>query len=350
MSASRLRVVMATPLDQELCDLIVALEPRIDLVWEPSLLPVSRFATDYRGDPDFRRTPDQQHRYESLIDSADALYGIPDLNATALHRTVNANPSLRWVQTMAAGGGGQVKAAALSIDDLQRVRFTTSAGVHGRPLAEFALFGLLAGAKMLPALQAQQRNHDWPARREMHHLAEQTILVLGTGGIGREVIRLLGAFGVRVLATSRQATAIDGVDEVVHPDDLAGVLPEVDGLVVTLPGTDATAGLVGETLLAAIKPGATLVNVGRGSVVDERALLAALGRGQIGYAALDVFEHEPLADSSPLWDLPNVLVSPHTAALTAAEPRLIAELFARNAGHLLDGQPMLNLVDTVEFY
>jgi len=341
---------MATPLDQKLCDHIVALEPRIDLVWEPSLMPTSRFATDYRGDPDFCRTAEQQQRYDDLIDSADALYGIPDLNPAALRRTIEANPRLRWVQTMAAGGGGQVKAAELGRADLQRVTFTTSAGVHGRPLAEFALFGLLAGAKMLPQLLAQQHEHRWPQRQEMRHLADQTILVLGTGGIGRQVIDLLGAFGCTVIATSRRERALDGVNEVVHPDSLGAVLPRVDGIVVTLPGTDATAGLVGEAVFSAIKAGATLVNVGRGTVVDEPALIVALQRGQIGYAALDVFAHEPLPTASPLWDMPNVLVSPHTAALSTAEPRLIAELFARNAGRLLDGRALLNRVDTVEFY
>ena len=341
---------MATPLDQQLCDLIVALEPRIDLVWEPSLLPTRRFATDYRGDPAFARTTAEQQRYEHLIDSAEVLYGIPDLNPAALQRTVAANSRLRWVQTMAAGGGGQVKAAGLSARDLTRVLFTTSAGVHGRPLAEFALFGLLAGAKLLPELQAQQRDHLWSERLQMRHLADQTILVLGTGGIGREVIRLLGAFGCHVIATSRRATTVDGAHEVVHPDNLAQVLPRVDGLVVTLPGTDATTGLVGESVFSALKPGATLVNVGRGSVVDEPALLNALQNAQIGYAALDVVAREPLDAQSPLWNMPNVLISPHSAALSANEPRLIAELFVANAANLLDGHPLLNRVDTVEFY
>ena len=350
MSASRLRVVMATPLDQQLCDHIVALEPRIDLVWEPSLLPTRRFATDYRGDPAFARTPAEQQQYEALIDSADVLYGIPDLNPAALQRTVLANPRLRWVQTMAAGGGGQVKEAGLSLADLNRVMFTTSAGVHGRPLAEFALFGLLAGAKMLPELLAQQRDHLWPERLQMRHLADQTILVLGTGGIGREVICLLGAFGCHVIATSRHATTVAGADEVVHPDNLAAALGRVDGIVVTLPGTDATAGLIGEGVFSALKPGATLVNVGRGTVVDEPALITALQNGQLGYAALDVVAHEPLAAQSALWDLPNVLISPHSAALAANEPRLIAELFAANATNLLDGHPLFNRVDTVEFY
>lgn len=341
---------MATPLNRELCETITEREPRIDLVWEPSLMPTMRFPTDYRGDPAFTRTADQQAQYEAMIDSADVLFGIPDLDPTALARTVRANRRLRWVQTMAAGGGAQVKSARLDAADLQRVTFTTSAGVHGRPLAEFALLGLLAGAKSLPRLLAQQREHRWSERWQMGQLSNQTILVLGLGGIGREVARVLTALGCHIIATSRTETSVPGIAEVVHPDNLDGVLRRVDGLVVTLPGTDATAGLVGESMLAAIKPGATLVNVGRGSVVDEPALISALQSGQIAYAALDVFAQEPLQSTSPLWDMPNVLISPHTAALSDAEERLIVDLFVTNAGNLLDGRALINKVNTIEFY
>ena len=184
----------------------------------------------------------------------------------------------------------------------------------------------------------------------MRQLSEQTILVLGLGGVGREVVRILSMLGCTVIATSRHESSVDGVAEVVHPDRLEDVLGRVDGLVVALPGTDATNGLVGEAVLAALKPGVTVVNVGRGTVIDEPALIAALASGRIGYAALDVFASEPLSPANPLWGMPNVLISPHTAAVRAGESNLIVELFARNAGNLLDGRPLLNIVNTVEFY
>jgi phosphoglycerate dehydrogenase-like enzyme len=136
----------------------------------------------------------------------------------------------------------------------------------------------------------------------------------------------------------------------VHPDELPAVVARVDGIVVTLPGTAATEKLVSAEVLDAVRPGATLVNVGRGTVVDEDALVGALRDGRIGFAALDVFAVEPLDPASPLWDLPNVLISPHNATLTPAEGRRIAELFADNATRLLDGRPLRNVVDTVEFY
>ncbi|WP_262927789.1 NAD(P)-dependent oxidoreductase [Microbacterium sp. NIBRBAC000506063] len=136
----------------------------------------------------------------------------------------------------------------------------------------------------------------------------------------------------------------------VHPDDLAQVLPEVDAVVVTLPGTDATFHLVGTEFFAALRPGATIVNVGRGTVIDEAALLEALESDAVGFAALDVTEVEPLPADSPLWEHPRVLLSPHTAATTRGESRRIAELFAANATRLLDGEELVNVVDTVEFY
>ncbi|MEV1066136.1 D-2-hydroxyacid dehydrogenase [Streptomyces sp. NPDC050263] len=346
----RLRVAVAAPLSEENCARIQELEPRIDLVVDHALLPPMRWPADFAGDPAWQRTPRQQRAYEAALDSADALYGIPDVDPAALARTVRANPRLRWVHTMAAGGGGQVKAAGLRTDELDRVLFTTSAGVHGRPLAEFAVFGVLAAAKDLPRLIRQQRDHEWSGRWTMGQVSRQTVLVLGLGGIGRAVAAALHALGATVIGTSRGNVDVPGVTTVVHPDRITEVAPTVDAVVNTLPGTEATEHLLGKRFFDAVRPGTALVNVGRGTVVDEATLVDALDSGRIGFAALDVFETEPLQVHSPLWDHDRVLVSPHTAALDAAEDRLIAELFAANATHLLDGQSLINRVNTVEFY
>ena len=346
----RLRVAVAAPLSDENCARILALEPRIDLVVDQTLLPPMRWPADFAGDPTWHRTPEQQRAYEAALDSADALYGIPDVDPAALARTVRANPRLRWVHTMAAGGGSQVKAAHLTADELERVLFTTSAGVHGGPLAEFAVFGVLGGAKGLPRLMRGQRDREWSGRRTMGQVSEQTILLLGLGGIGRIVARKLDALGARVIGTSRSGRGVEGVHEVVSLDRIVEVAPTVDAVVNTLPGTSATEHLLDKRFFDALRPGATLVNVGRGSVVDEAALIEALDSGRVGFTALDVFEREPLPVDSPLWDHDHVLVSPHTAALSTAEDRLIAELFATNATRFLDDDSLLNRVDTVEFY
>jgi len=343
-------VVASTPISEELIDCVARAEPRIDFVRDQSLLAPQRFAGDHAGDPSFRRTPEQQQAFDDLVDSAQALYGVPDEQPDALRRTVRNNPGLLWVHTMPAGGGSQVKAAQLTEDELGRISFTTSAGVHAEPLAEYAIFGLLAGAKTLPRLVKQQRDIRWTERWEMGLLSQQRILLLGLGGIGRVVAAKLAALGVTVVGTSRSGTPVPGVDELVHPGDLAGAARDVDGIVVSLPGTAATEGLVDAKVLRAAKPGFTLVSIGRGTVIDERALIDALRDGHVGFAALDVFASEPLADDNPLWTHPNVLISPHTAALNSAEDRIIAELFADNATRYLDGRPLRNRVDTVEFY
>lgn len=350
MTGGRIRVAVAAPLKSQDAEFIQQVEPRIELAYEPDLLPPMRWPADYSGDPHWSRTAEQQAAYEAMLDHADALYGIPDVDSEALARTVRANPGLRWVHTMAAGGGGQVRSAELTTDELERVTFTTSAGVHAGPLAEFAVFGVLAGAKDLGRLRSQQRARTWSGRWTMRQVAEQTVLVLGLGGIGRATVQKLHALGATVIGTSRRQVTTPGTDRVIHPDSIIEVAGTLDAVVNTLPGTDATLHLIGSDFLSALKPGATVVNVGRGTVIDEAALLAALEAGNVGFAALDVFEAEPLEAASPLWERDDVLISPHTAALNDAEERRIAELFAANATRLLDGAPLANTVDTIEFY
>lgn len=348
--SERLRVVVATPLSEEHCALIERLEPRIELIRDQSLYPPMRHPADFSGDPSFRRTPDQQRAFEQMLDSAEVLYGIPDVDSAALKRTAGANSGLRWVHTMAAGGGSQVAAAGLSEEQLRRIAFTTSAGVHGGPLAEFAVFGVMAGAKDLPRLLAQQRDHRWAGRWAMRQVSEMTVLVVGLGGIGREVARKLSGLGATIIGTSRHGRPVEYVDRQIRVEEISATVSQVGAIVLTLPGTAATEKLIGADVLDAVKPGTILVNVGRGTVVDEEALVPALRDGRIGFAALDVFATEPLREDSPLWGEPNILVSPHTAALNAAEDRLIAELFAANATRFLDGQELINKVDTVDFY
>lgn len=348
--ARTLRAVVAVPLPEELCVLIERLEPRIELVRDHSLTKPMRGPADWSGDPLHRRTPEEQQSFDRMVDSADVLFGIPDVEPQALARTVASNPALRWVMTTAAGGGSQVKDAQLPDDALKRIVFTTSAGVHGGPLAEFAIFGVLAGAKRLPRLLKDQAAHRWPARWEMQQLEDMTVLILGLGGIGAESAQRFKALGATVWASSRSGRGTHAVDRMFATDELASALSEADAVIVTLPGTEQTVHMVDRKFLGSMKRGAILVNVGRGTVVDENALLEALDSDQLSFAALDVFESEPLTDSSRLWNHANVLVSPHTAALSFKEEERIARRFAENAGRLLDERELRNIIDTVEFY
>lgn len=341
----KVRVVVATPLAPELCERIAAVDPRVEVLVDQELLPPMRHPADFGGDPSFSRTPEQQARFEELVDSAEVLYGIPDVQPSALARTVAANPGLRWVMTMAAGGGGQVVAAGLPGAALRRIVFTTSAGAHGVPLAEWAIFGLLCGCKELPRLQRQQRAHEWPTRVVGRPIEGSTVLIAGLGGIGKQVAKRCKALGMTTLGVKRRVSEVDDVDEVHALDDLAGIVGRADHIVLTLPGTAQTEKLVDAGLLAKAKPAVTVVNVGRGTVIDEQALVDALRSGQVGFAALDVFAVEPLAADSPLWELDNVLVSPHSGGLDSREDERICEIFCDNLRHYLAGRPLHNVVD-----
>lgn len=342
----RLRVVVATAQTAENIELLRQREPRLDVVFEPELLgpPSDNWMIRHE------RTPEEQVRFESILNTAQALFGVPDHSGAALGRTVAANPALRWVHTIPAGGGQQVKAARLDSDALARIVFTTSAGVHAEPLAEFAVFGVLAGAKLLPYLHSAQIRHEWAPRRAMGLAPDMTVAIVGLGGIGRLTASKLSALGYRVVGVHRHEAEVPGVAQIYPVEMLAKVAATADAIVLALPGTVQTEGMLSREVLAEIKPGASVVNVGRGSTVDEPALIEALSDGRVGFAALDVTAVEPLPSDSPLWDLPNVLISPHTAAITPHEARLITELFAANATAFIDGTPMANLVNTVEFY
>ena len=293
------RVVIEAPLSPELCDRIAAVDPRVEMVVEQELLPPMRHAADFSGDPAWSRTPEQQARYDAMLVAAEVLYGIPDVKPAALARTVAANPKLRWVMTMAAGGGSQVVAADLPADALERIVFTTSAGAHGVPLAELALFGLFCGCKELPRLQRQQRAHEWPTRIVGRPIEGSTVLIAGLGGIGQQVAKRCKALGMTVLGVKRQVSEVENVDEVHALADLEGIVGRADHIVLTLPGTAQTEKLIDAHVLSLAKPGVTVVNVGRGTVIDQNALIDALGSGQVGFAALDVFERAPVeADST----------------------------------------------------
>lgn len=346
-----LTVGIAVPLEAEHVEAIRAVDPSVTVLYEPDLLPPERFPADHSGDPAFRRSPDAEERYWKLVNSADVLYGFPNESAAGFARVVAENPRLRWVQAMAAGAGGAVKASGVSRDDLERVTVTTSAGVHALPLAEFAVMGLLNGLKRTSELAEDQRAKRWPDLRVPTRLASGShVVIAGLGEIGLETARLARALGMTVSGTKRNAAPIEGIDEVATADRLPDLVARADAVVNALPGTPYTEKLIGREVFAAMRPGTILVNVGRGTVVDEDALLEALDKGTIGYACLDVFAVEPLPATSPLWEHPRVLVSPHTSALSSAENRLISERFASNLRKFLAGEPLPHTVDPVHFY
>ena len=346
-------VLIATPLEAELAQRVADLEPRVELLYEPDLLPPARYVGDTSGDPSFRRDRETQRRFDELLARAEVLYGMPRGSGEGLAEALRRGPGVRWVQGRNAGAGEQVaEAARIAPAELRRVAVTTSAGVHAGPLAEFCLLGLLAFVKGLPRLERDRSERSWPELPTPGlELRGRTLVVVGLGAIGREIARLAQAFGMRVLGVRRNPSAdTPGVDGVYPPERLSELAAEANDMVVTIPLTEATRGLVDADTLAALGPGGVFVNVGRGAVVDEAALVARLRDGTLAGAALDVFEREPLPADSPLWTLPNVILSPHGAALVAAEPVRVLELFVDNLERYLAGEPLVNQVDSEAFY
>jgi phosphoglycerate dehydrogenase-like enzyme len=345
-----MRVVVATPLEPELVDRLRGIDDHVAVAFEPTLLPPPRYPGDHRGSEAFRRPADDERRWRALLDSGEVLFGIPGDDSAQLAAAVGRNPRLRWVQATAAGAGEQIAAAALSEEALRRVTFTSSSGVHAGPLAEFCIFGLLAVARELPRMLEDMERRRWH-RRPVGELRGRTLVVLGLGAIGAEVARLGHALGMRVIGVTRSGRSSSAdVEATVGVERLAEVLPQAQALVISLPSTPATRGLLDAEALARLPRGATLVNVGRGDVLDEDALVRALRDGRLAGAALDVFASEPLAHDSPLWTLPNVIVSPHTAALSPRENEHIVELFADNLRRRLRGEPLRNVIDPVRAY
>jgi phosphoglycerate dehydrogenase-like enzyme len=331
------RVVVATPLEPELVERLRAVDERLDVVFDADLLPPPRWASDHIGDPSFARTPEQEARFTELVAGAEIVLGYPREDPAQIAWLVRTAPQLRWVQATFAGAGQQLSAAGLAREEVERIIWTSSVGIHITPLGEWAMFGILALTKDLPRLEADKRARRW-AHYPVDEVRGTTVLIVGFGEIGREVARLAEAFGMNVLSTRRN----DG--------DLDELLPRADSVVVVLPLTEETRGLFDRRRIELMKPGAIFVNIGRGAVVDEDALIDALRSRRLRGAALDVFATEPLPADSPLWELDNVILSPHTAAQSVHENERIVELFADNLRRYLAGEELRSRIRTDLFY
>ena len=335
MSTGPLNVLIASWFDQQHADRIAAVDPRIELLYEPDLLPVPRYVADHHGQKRDLSAAEQA-RWDELVASAEVMLDIDFLDPATLPERA---PNLRWVQMTSAGIGEFMERFGLR---RSHVQFTTAAGVHRGPLTEFVLLGLLYVNREVPYLQREQAAHSW-RRYTVRGLAGQRALVVGLGEIGREVARVLSTLGMDVWGLRRSAgDAPPGVSRVLTRDELREALSHVDALVLAAPMTDDTRGMIGEAELAALPQGAVIVNIGRGGLVDEPALIRALQDGRLGGLVTDVAAREPLPEDSPLWDLPNVLISPHSAATAFQENDRILEIFTGNLRRYLDGRPLHN--------
>ncbi len=285
-------------------------------------------------------------RYVDAAGLVDGLAGAQalflwDFFSTAVADSWPAAADLHWIHVAAAG------VDSLLFDGLVRspITVTNARGTFDRPIAEFVLTSILDHLKGVHLTRDQQRAHGW-RHRETLRAEGRTVLIIGTGPIGRATARLLRAVGFQVRGAGRTARDADPDFGTVQPSaSLVDQVGWADHIVAVAPLTPDTWHLLDAEIFAAMKPAAQVINVGRGPLIDERALLAALAEGRMAAAALDVFATEPLPADHPLWDAPGVVVSPHLSGDVVGWRDTLARQFADNALRWLAGQPLFNVVD-----
>ncbi len=234
--------------------------------------------------------------------------------------------------------------------DTGSVTVTNAAGVASEMMAEYMLGGFLHFTLDVPGLQADKVARRWADQRGMRPLNVRTLLIVGLGHTGAALALRAKAFGMRVIGTRATPRPMPHVDHVGAAADLPDLLPQADFIAICTPLIPATRGLIGAEALAAMKPGVILADVSRGGVVDQTALCAALTSGHVGGATLDVFETEPLPPESPLWEAPNLIISPHCAAVHEGWEAASFSLFLQNLARFQMGTPLVNIVDPARGY
>ena len=258
-----------------------------------------------------------------------------------------AAPHLEWIHALSAGVEKLLFPEIQSADTI----LTNSKGIHGIPVSEHVLAMMLAFSRGLNLSMQQQQARIWK-RVPTNELHEHTLAIIGLGAIGREIAKKAKALGMTVLASKQEMTTELFVDKLypADSDSMLDMLAQADFVVIALPLTEDTENLIGLKQFSVMKPSAYLFNIARGAIINEADLVTALEQKLIRGAGLDVFAHEPLPESSPLWAMSNVIITPHVAALSPAYLDRAIKLFADNLTRFIQGRDMINLVDKAKGY
>lgn len=352
--ADPVRVTLALPLSAEMVDAIRNVDPSLQVT---HLSRAERFV--YRdGRPlwaGYAEPPTPEQDVEGaraslgpILRETDVLLSNPIVPDDVLERA----PKLKWVQLTSAGADRLIDSELVRL-----IIVTTASGIHAIPISEYVIGAMIAFAKGLPRTSRSQIDHKWQAFLPTE-LAGATVAVIGLGAIGERVARLAKALEMRVLAVrrscDRRTTGVECgqpfVDEMFPPSELHTVLAESDYVVLAVPLTSDTRHMIGEAELAVMKPNAVIVNIARGAVIDQEALIRALKAQRIGGAALDVTDPEPLPPESELWDLENVMITPHISGGTPHYMDRAIELFCDNLRRYVAGETLRNVVDPSRGY
>ncbi|MFL5733111.1 MAG: D-2-hydroxyacid dehydrogenase [Chloroflexia bacterium] len=324
-------VLLNLSLEPELTEQIASVDPRIQVF---STYKAARLGSD--EEPKRVEGPE----LDALLAQAEVLFsfGIPP-------EWLSKAPALRWVQLASAGSDQAFRTGIFR--ERPDLIVTTASGLHEVPISEHIVAMILHFSRGFHRAVRNQPMHKWE-RFSLDEAHGKTVCLIGYGPIARRAAGLCAALGMRVLAVRgsllEQQPGQDGVERFYPPSYLDEALAESDYVVVAAPRTPQSEGMIGTRQFEAMKPGAVLINISRGALVDEEALVQALRSGKLAGAGLDVFTQEPLPESSPLWDLPNVLITPHNSGSNPHYNRRATNIFCDNLARFLRGEPMRNQV------
>lgn len=334
-------ILVNFPLEDHYTRKIETLDPHIRVlpVYEPL----------YRGAPSEKESEWRAHegaQLQAMLLEAEILF-TSRFPLDWLDRT----PSLKWVQLTSAGSDYYQRSGLF--DKRPDLLLTTASGVHEIPISEHIVAVILYFSRRLSIAARNQPLRKWE-RYKGEEMAGKTACLVGYGPIARRTARLLAALGMTVVCVrasiAEQQPGFESVERFYPPEELNEVLSQSDFVVLAAPRTPRTEGMIGPAQLAAMKKGAVLVNISRGALIDEQTLIMALQTESIGGAALDVFEKEPLPETSPLWDMPNVLVTPHVSGSSPYYMSRAVDIFCNNLARYLRNEPLKNLVDRERGY
>ena len=343
------KILISSWLDKENVERIRSITNEVEVIYCPELLPQPRFPGDHGAEmQDIPLSMESETKWLNLLKEATILF---DIDRRYADRIPDLAPNVRWIQSTSSGIGKSVNNRGYP-ERMPETTITTASGVHAIPLAEFAAMAMLMHSRRALHMIQEQSEKRWE-RFNGTDLQNRTVLIIGLGSVGSEIARVSKSLGMNVLGIRRSPKLSAGntsVDSIHSLDHLHDLLPKAEYLVLSAPETAETEGIIGREQILLLKKGAVIINVGRGALIDEIAMIEALSSGHLGGAYLDVFSKEPLPTNSPLWSFPNVLVNAHSASTSDKENDRIVDLFCENLTRYLNGKPLINVLDPIKGY